>query len=133
MCVYMCPCPIQVVVSVGRSLSYTPGSITFVTSTVTQFPVTAVAWGVAGGGVSLILLLVMSMAIVLVACRRESVMRSQVDVLLMQVNTLAEEHYIGMCVLCMCVHMCVHFCVCLCVLCLCVCVHVHFFYVGCRL
>ena len=123
MCVCMCPYPIQVVVLVGRSLSYTPGSITFVTSTVTQFPVTAVAWGVAGGGVSLILLVVMSMAIVLVACRRESVMRSQVDVLLMQMNTLAEEHNIGMCVLCMCVHVCVHFYVCLFVpVCVCMCI-----------
>ena len=124
MCVNMCP---QVVVSVGRSLYYTPGSITFVTSPVTEFPVTAVAWGVAGGGVSLILLLVISMAIILVVCRRESVMKSQVDVLMVEMNTLAEEHNIGMCVLCMCVHMCVHFCVCLCVLCLCVRMHVHFF------
>ena len=109
MCVYMCPYPPQVVVSVGRSLYYTPGNITFVivTSTVTQFPVTAVSWGVAGGGVSLILLLVMSMAIVLVACRRESVMRSQVDVLMIQMKTQPEEQ-IGMCVLCMCVHVCVH-------------------------
>ena len=85
----------QVVISVGRSLSHTPGSITFVTSTVTQFPVTAVAWGVAGGGVSLILLLVISKAIILVVRRRKSVMKSQVDVLMVEMNTLAEEHNKG--------------------------------------
>ena len=101
----MCP---QVVVSVGRSLYYKPGSITFVTSPVAQFPVTAVAWGVAGGGVSLILLLVISTTIILVVRRRESVMRSQGDVLMMQMKTLAEEQKIGMWV------------------CACVCVHVHF-------
>ena len=88
----------QVVVSVGRSLSYTPGNITFVTSTDAQFPVTVVAWGVAGGGVGFILLLVISMAIILVVRRRESVMKSQVDVLKIEMNTLAEEHNIGMCV-----------------------------------
>ena len=79
-------------VSVGRSLSSTPGSITFVTSTVSQFPVAAVAGGVAGGGVSLILLIV---AIIWVVRRREFVMRSQVDVLMMQMKTLAEERKRG--------------------------------------
>ena len=110
MCVYMCSCSSQVLVAVGRSLYYTPGSITFVTSTVTQFPVTAVAWGVAGGGVSLIFLLVISMAIISVVCRRESVMKSQVDVLKMQMKTLAEERTIGMC-MCLCVCVCVCVCV----------------------
>ena len=106
---YMCSFTPQVVVSVGRSLSYTPGSITFVT--VSLFPVAAVVGGVAGGGVSLILLIV---AIVLVACRRESVMRSQVDVLMMQTKTLAEEHKRGNDVpdVCVCVYA---YCVCMCV------------------
>ena len=104
----MYPCSSQVVVSVGRSLSYTPGSITFVTSTALPFPVAGVAGGVAGGGVSLILLIV---AIILVACRRESVMRSQVDVLLMQMKTLAEENKRGKHVcncVCMYAHMCLY-------------------------
>ena len=110
-------CNPQVMISVGRSLYYTPGSITFVTSPgITQFPVTAVAWGVAGGGVSLILLIV---AIILVACRRESAMRSQVDVLLMQMKTLAEEHNGGGCST-QCV--CMHVCVCVYVVCVCVCI-----------
>ena len=104
----MYPCSSQVVVSVGRSLSYTPGSITLVTSTALPFPVAGVAGGAAGGGVSLILLIV---AIILVACRRESVMRSQVDVLLMQMKTLAEENKRGKHV-CNCVctyaHMCLY-------------------------
>ena len=117
MCVYMCSCSSQVLVAMGRSLYYTPGSITFVTSTVTQFPVTAVALGVAGGGVSLIFLLVTSMAIISVVFRRESVMKSQVDVLMMQMKTLAEERTMGMCM-----------CVCVCVrVCLCVCAHVWMF------
>ena len=61
----------------------------------------------AGGGVSLILLIV---AIILVACRRESVMRSQVDVLLMQMKTLAEENKRGKHVRCTCVCMYAHMC-----------------------
>ena len=105
-CTYMFPCSPQVVVSVGRSLSYTPGSITLLTSAAFPFPVATVAGGVAGGGVSLILLIV---AIILVACRRESVMRSQVDVLLMQMKTLAErgKHVRCTCV-CMYAHMCLY-------------------------
>ena len=103
----MFPCSPQVVVSVGRSLSYTPGSITLLTSTALPFPVAGVAGGVAGGGVSLILLIV---AIILVACRRESVMRSQVDVLLMQMKTLAEENKRGKHVRCTCVCMYAHMC-----------------------
>ena len=106
---YICPCFPQVVVSVGRSLYYTPGSITFVTSTLAQFPVTAVAWGVAGGAVSLILFLVISTAIIFMVRRRESVMRSQVDVLMMQKKTLAEEQNIGMWV-CACAFFCVICC-----------------------
>ena len=94
-------------VSVGRSLSYTPGSITFVTSSASQFPVAGVAGCVAGGGVCLVLLIA---AIILVACRRESVMRSQVDVLLMQMKTLAEENKSGKHV-CNCVCMCLIVCV----------------------
>ena len=113
MCVYMCSCSSQVLVAMSRSLYYTPGSITFVTSTVTQFPVTAVAWRVAGGGVSLIFLLVTSMAIISVVFRRESVMKSQVDVLMMQMKTLAEERTMGMC-MCLCVCVCVRVCLCVC-------------------
>ena len=113
MCV--CVCNPQVVVSVGRSLYYTPGSITFVISPVAQFPVTAVAGCVAGGGVSLILFLVISMAIILVVRRRESVMRSQVDVLLMSMKTLAEEHKGGKCCTqCVCSQMCVCASLCAC-------------------
>ena len=93
-CMYMYPCSPQVVVSVGRSLSYTPGSITFVTSAVSQFPVAAVAGGFVGGGVSLIFCIV---AIILVVRRRESMMKSQVDVLMMQMKTLAEEPMGGKC------------------------------------
>ena len=99
----------QVVVSVGRFLSYTPGSITFVTSTALQFPVAGVAGGVAGGGVCFVLLIA---AIILVACRRESVMKSQVDVLLMQMKTLTEESIRGKHV---CNYVCVYVCTYVCV------------------
>ena len=85
----MFPCSPQVVVSVGRSLSYTPGSITLVTSTALPFPVAGVAGGVAGGGVSLILLLVLVVAIILVIHRRDSLKKShQMDALMMQMETL---------------------------------------------
>ena len=109
-CTYMYPCSPQVVVSVGRFLSYTPGSITFVTSTASQFPVAGVAGGVAGGGVSLILLIV---AIILIVRRRESVMKSQMDVLVMQMKTLAEENKRGKHVRnCVCMNAHMHMCVC---------------------
>ena len=72
------------------------------------------AWGVAGGGVSLILLVVISMAIISVVCRKESAMKSQVDVLMLQMKTLAEECKGGMC-MCLCVCLCVCVCVCVCV------------------
>ena len=91
---YTYPCSPQVVVSVGRSLSYTPGSITFVTSTASQFPVAGVAGSVVGGAVFLGLLIV---AIISVVRRRESVMKSQVDVLLMRMKTLAKEPKGGKC------------------------------------
>ena len=113
----MFPCSPQVVVSVGRYLSYTPGSITFVTSTASQFPVAKVAGGVVGGAVFLGLLI---LAVISVAFRRESVMKSQVDVLMMQMKTLAEENkrgkhvcmfvYESMCA-CVFVQLCVHMCV----------------------
>ena len=102
----MYPCSPQVVVSVGRSLSYTPGSITFVTSAVSQFPVAAVAGGFVGGGVSLMFCIV---AIILVVRRRESMMKSQVDVLMMQMKTLAEEPKGGKCCT-LCVRMCAYVC-----------------------
>ena len=77
------------------------------------------AWGVAGGGVSLILLLVISMAIILVVRRMESVMRSHVDVLQMQIKTVAGEHKGGMyCTQCVCACVCVFF-VCLFDVCAC--------------
>ena len=101
MCVYMCS---QVVVSVGTSLHYTPGSITFVTSTMSQFPVAAVAGGVVGGGVGLIVFIV---AIILVACRRKSVIRSQVDVQMMP--TLGEDR--TCCARCVYAQVCVSTCV----------------------
>ena len=115
----MFPCSPQVVVSVGRSLSYTPGSITLVTSTVSQFPVTKVVGGVAGGGVSLFLLLVLVVAIVLVAHRRDSLKkRRQVNALMMQMETLetnmAEECKRGN-VTSVCACVCVHACMCVCV------------------
>ena len=90
-CMY--PCSLQVAVLVGTSLNYTPGYITFVTSTVSQFSVTAVAGGMAGGGVSLILLLVLVMAIILVVHRRDSLKKSRLlDALMMQMKTITEEH-----------------------------------------
>ena len=86
-CIYMCPCSPQVVVSVGKSLFYKPGSITFVVGS--PLPVARVAGGVAGGGVSLILLLFLVVAIMLVAHRRDSLKKSrQVDALMMQMETL---------------------------------------------
>ncbi|KAL5475134.1 hypothetical protein EMCRGX_G027193 [Ephydatia muelleri] len=79
----------NVVVSVGRLLSYTPGSISLVTSTVASFPIPAVAGGVAGGGVGLILLLVLVVAIIVVVYRRDSVKkRQQVSALMLQMETL---------------------------------------------
>ena len=60
----MCLCVfLQVVIAVGRFLSYTPGSITFVTNNVASFHILGVAGGVAGGGVGLILLLVLVVVI----------------------------------------------------------------------
>ena len=109
----MCPCSPQVVVSVGRSLSYTLGSITFVTSAVSQFPVAAVAGGFVGGGVSLIFLIV---AIILVVHRRESVMRSQVNVLMMQMKTQAGERKRSKCCT-LYVCMCGYVCICVCISC----------------
>ena len=90
-CVYACHVCVfcQVVVSVGRLLSYTPGSISLVTSTVASFPIPAVAGGVAGGGVGLILLLVLVVAIIVVVYRRDSVKkRQQVSALMVQMETL---------------------------------------------
>eukprot|EP00731_Ephydatia_muelleri_P021662 Em0014g253a len=79
----------KVVVSVGRLLSYTPGSISLVTSNVVPFPIPAVAGGVAGGGVGLILLLVLVVAIIVVVYRRDSVKkRQQVSALMVQMETL---------------------------------------------
>ena len=97
MCVFFC----QVVVSVGRLLSYTPGSISLVTSTVVPFPISGVAGGVAGGGVGLIFLLVLVVAIIVVVYRRDSVKkRQQVSALMVQMETLetnmAEECKRGM-------------------------------------
>ena len=133
-CTYMFPCSPQVVVSVGGYLSSTPGSITFLTSTSSQFPVAGVAGGVVGGAVFLGLLI---LAVISVVRRRESVMKSQVDVLMMQMKTLAEEPKGGKCCT-LCVRMCVcayrvHF---VCILCAhackcvnisaCMCGHVYF-------
>ncbi|KAL5475125.1 hypothetical protein EMCRGX_G027184 [Ephydatia muelleri] len=79
----------NVVVSVGRLLSYTPGSISLVTSNVVPFPISGVAGGVAGGGVGLILLLVLVVAIIVVVYRRDSVKkRQQVSALMVQMETL---------------------------------------------
>ena len=121
-------CSPQVVVSVGRSLSYAPGSITFVTSSASQFPVAGVAGGVAGGGVCLVLLIA---AVILVVRRRESVMKSQVDVLMMQMKTLAEENKRGKHV-CNCVCMCLIVCVFMYAhMCVYVCASVMFFFFLC--
>ena len=100
-------------VSVGQSLSYTIGSITFLTNTVETvvipFPISGVAGGVAGGGVGLILLLVLVVAIIVVVYRRDSVKkRQQVSALMVQMETLetnrAEEckrgKYILVCSMC---------------------------------
>ena len=90
----LCVCVfLQVVISVGQSLSYTLGSITFLTNAVVAsavpFPITAVAGGVVGGGVGLILLLVLVMAIIVVVYRRDSVKkRQQVSALMLQMETL---------------------------------------------
>ena len=80
-------------VSVGQSLSYTLGSITFLTNTVetvaVPFPISGVAGGVAGGGVGLFLLLVLVVAIIVVVNRRDSVKkRQQVSALMVQMETL---------------------------------------------
>eukprot|EP00731_Ephydatia_muelleri_P021558 Em0014g149a len=83
----------RVVISVGQSLSYTLGSITFLTNAVVTsavpFPISGVAGGVAGGGVGLILLLVLVVAIIVVVYRRDSVKkRQQVSALMVQMETL---------------------------------------------
>ena len=90
MCVFL-----QVVISVGQSLSYTLGSITFLTNanavvtSAVPFPISVVAGGVAGGGVGLILLLVLVVAIIVVVYRRDSVKkRQQVSALMVQMETL---------------------------------------------
>ncbi|KAL5475057.1 hypothetical protein EMCRGX_G027105 [Ephydatia muelleri] len=82
-----------IVISVGQSLSYTLGSITFVTNAVVTsavpFPISGVAGGVTGGGVGLILLLVLVVAIIVVVNRRDSVKkRKQVSALMVQIETL---------------------------------------------
>ena len=108
----MSACFLQVVVSVGRFLYYTPGSVTLVA--VSPLPVAGVVGGVAGGGVSLVLLLAMLalvVAIILVVHRRDSLKKScQVDALMMQMETLetnmAEECKRGN-IMCVCVWVCV--------------------------
>ncbi|KAL5475131.1 hypothetical protein EMCRGX_G027190 [Ephydatia muelleri] len=84
-----------VVISVGQSLSYTLGSITFLTNenvvvtSAVPFPIFGVAGGVAGGGVGLILLLALVVAIIVVVYRRDSVKkRQQVSALMVQMETL---------------------------------------------
>ena len=84
---------LQVVISVGQSLSYILGSITFlinpVVTSVIPFPISGVAGGVAGGGVGLILLLVLVVAIIVVVYRRDSMKkRQQVSALMVQMETL---------------------------------------------
>ena len=81
---------LQVVIAVGRFLSYTPDSITFVslTNNVPSFPILGVAGGVAGGGVGLILLLVLVVVIIVVVSRRDSVRKRQVSAFMMQMETL---------------------------------------------
>ena len=89
---------LQVVVAVGRFLSYTLGTVTFLPNNVTSFPssdvvasfpISGVAGGVAGGGVGLILLLVLVVVIIVVVSRRDSVRkRQQVSALMMQMETL---------------------------------------------
>ena len=76
-------------IAVGRFLSYTPGSITFVTNNVASFPILGVAGGVAGGGVGLILLLVLVVVIIVVVSRRDSVRKRQhMSALMVQMETL---------------------------------------------
>ena len=76
----------------GRFLSYTPGSIVFVTSTVSPFPVASVAGGVAGGVAGLLLLMAVIMASIVVVHRRDSVKkRYQIDVLMSQVRAHEED------------------------------------------
>ena len=71
----------------GRFLSYTPGSIMFVTSTVSPFPVASVAGGVAGGVAGLLLFMAVIMVSIVVVHRRDSVKkRYQIDVLMSQVR-----------------------------------------------
>ena len=91
-CVCLCVCVctfLQVVVSVGRFLSYTPGSITFVQNILASFPILSVVGGVAGGGVGPIFLLVLVVVIIVVVSRRDSVRkRQQVKALMIHMETL---------------------------------------------
>ena len=91
-CVSVCVCMctfLQVVVSVGRFLSYTPGSITFVQNILASFPILSVVGGVAGGGVGLIFLLVLVVVIIVVVSRRDSVRKQQqVKALMIHMETL---------------------------------------------